>query len=90
MVVRCIQTSAGSARWKVRFDTGLNPDLTIVVRMRPGNDAPLDYYLLPRLDLHQAVLLLCEFNGLSIDSYRFNDLGHFYAMTARKDISEAA
>lgn len=90
VIVRCIETSTGAARWKVRLDTKLNPDLTVVVRMRRGNDGPQDYYLLPRLDMHQAVLRLCEFNGLSLDSYRFDDLSHLHAMAARKHIMEAA
>ena len=90
VIVRCLETGAGAARWKVRLDTALNPNLTIVVRMRRGNDGPLDYYLLPRLDMHEAVLRLCEFNGLSLDCYRFDDLSHLYRMAARKQIKEAA
>lgn len=90
VIVRCVETGAGTARWKVRLDTALQPDLTIVVRMRRGNDGPLDYYLLPRLDMHEAVLRLCEFNGLSLDCYRFDDLSYLYRMAARKQIMEAA
>lgn len=90
VVVRCIQTPAGALRWKVRFDTSLNPDLTVVVRMNQTNDLPLDYYLLPRLDMREAVLRLCEFNGLSLDAYRFESLSSFYAMTARTAVLEAA
>lgn len=90
VIVRCIETGAGALRWKVRIDTVLNPDLTIAVRMRRGNEAPLDYYLLPRLDMHEAVLRLCEFNGLSLDCYQFDSLFHFYEMAARKQILEAA
>ena len=90
VIVRCIETGAGAMRWKVRLDTALNPDLTIIVRMERGNERPRDYYLLPRLDMREAVLRLCEFNGLSLDCYRFDDLSHFYVMAARKQISEAA
>lgn len=90
VVVRCMQTDAGSLRWKVRLDTALNPDLTIVVRMNSGNDRPLDYYLLPRLDMHDAVLRLCEFNGLSLDAYRFETLDRLFALSARRSILEAA
>lgn len=90
VIVRCMETSTGAMRWKVRLDAALNPDLTIVVRMHRGNAIPLDYYLLPRLDMHEAVLRLCEFNGLSLDCYRFDDLSQFYRMAARKHISEAA
>ena len=90
VIVRCMETGAGTMRWKVRLDTALNPDITIVVRMRRGNDGPLDYYLLPRLDMHEAVFRLCEFNGLSLDCYRFDDLRHFYRMAARKQTMEVA
>jgi hypothetical protein len=40
----------GRRRWKVRFDTSLAPDITVAVRLDETNQAPLDYYLLPRLD----------------------------------------
>jgi hypothetical protein len=50
-IVRCRETEAGSLRWHLRFDTGLAPDITIAVRMDPENMAPLDYYLLPRIDM---------------------------------------
>ncbi|PBB44972.1 recombinase family protein [Mesorhizobium sp. WSM3866] len=90
VIVRCLETEAGALRWKVRLDAALNPDLTIAVRMRRGNDAPLDYYLLPRLDMHEAVLRLCEFNGLSLDCYRFDSLSHLYEMSERKQMLEVA
>ncbi|TGP51497.1 recombinase family protein [bacterium M00.F.Ca.ET.230.01.1.1] len=90
VIVRCIETGAGALRWKIRLDTALNPDLTVAVRMRRGNEAPLDYYLLPRLDMHEAVLRLCEFNGLSLDCYQFDSLFHLYEMATRKQILEAA
>ncbi|NKL94176.1 recombinase family protein [Rhizobium leguminosarum] len=90
VIVRCLLTSAGSLRWKVRLDTVLKPDVTVVVRMGPGNTEPYDYYLLPLLDMHQAVLRLCEFNGLSFDAYRCGSLSRFYAMAARRSFMEVA
>ena len=84
VVVRCAQTAAGTLRWKVRLDTPLKPDLTVAVRMAPGNELPRDYYLLPRLDIGDAVLRLCEHNGLSLDAYRFDDLSAFHRMAARR------
>jgi DNA invertase Pin-like site-specific DNA recombinase len=90
VIVRCLQTSAGSLRWKVRLDTILKPDITVVVRMGPGNVDPYDYYLLPLLDMHEAVLRLCEFNGLSLDAYRCETLSQFYAMAARTSFKEVA
>ncbi|MBX4954737.1 recombinase family protein [Rhizobium lentis] len=90
VIVRCLQTSAGSLRWKVRLDAVLRPDITVVVRMAQGNADPYDYYLLPLLDMHEAVLRLCEFNGLSLDAYRCETLSRFYAMAARRSFMEVA
>ena len=90
VVVRCLSTAAGSLRWKIRLDTPLKPDLTIAVRMRAENGRALDYYLLPRLDMRQAVLRLCEYNGLSLDAYRFESLEALYRMAARASLRKAA
>lgn len=90
VVVRCFQTSAGSMRWKLRLDTALKPDLTIAIRMDTANEQPKDYYVLPRLDMREAVLRLSEFNGLSLDAYRFDSLHAFYRMTARVPLRAAA
>lgn len=90
VVVRCFQTVGGSHRWKVRLDTQLNPDITVVARMGAENEHPKDYYLLPRLDMRSAVLRLAEYNGLSLDAYRFDDLTPFYRMAARRPLRNAA
>lgn len=90
VIVRCFQTAAGTTRWKLRLDTKLEPDLTIAVRMDRANDAAQDYYVLPRLDMREAVLRLAEFNGLSFDAYRFDTLDAFYRMTARVPFRIAA
>ena len=50
VIARCKQTPAGALRWRLRFDTGLNPDITAAVRMDAGNREPLDFYLFPRID----------------------------------------
>ena len=74
VVVRCRATSAGSLRWKIRFDTRLWPDITIAVRMDGPNQRALDYYLLPRIDMTSARLRLAENNGVYLDAYRFETL----------------
>jgi hypothetical protein len=33
VLTRCHQLSSGNYRWKVRFDTMLNPDISVVVRL---------------------------------------------------------
>lgn len=90
VIVRCFQTSAGSLRWKVRLDTALNPDITVVARMNEDNEYPRDFYILPRLDMRSALLRLAEYNGLSFDAYRFDDLSSFYRMAARRRLRNAA
>lgn len=90
VIARCFQTSAGSLRWKLRLDTKLKPNITVAVRMDSGNKEALDYYLLPRLDMRDAVVRLAEFNGLSFDAYRFDTLEMFYQMAARACFRRAA
>lgn len=90
LISRCFQTSAGTLRWKVRLDAALKPDVTVVVRMDAENATPYDYYLLPLLDMHEAVLRLFDSNGLSLDAYRCESLERFYAMASRTSLSEVA
>ena len=37
VISRCFHTLAGIRRWKIRFDTGLHPDITVAVRMEAAN-----------------------------------------------------
>ena len=89
-IARCFQTSAGGNRWKLRLDTKLRPDITLAVRMDADNAAAKDYYLLPALDMREATLRLADFNGLSLDAYRFDTLEFFYRLTARAPVRAAA
>jgi DNA invertase Pin-like site-specific DNA recombinase len=90
VIARCRMTSAGSLRWHIRFETSLCPDLTVAVRMDEENRQRLDYYLLPRLDLNRPAVRLAEYNGLSLDAYRFDTLEHFFEMAARAKLIEVA
>jgi DNA invertase Pin-like site-specific DNA recombinase len=90
VIVRCFETGAGALRWKMRFDVGLQPDITIAARMNRGNTGALDYYLLPRLDFSIAKLRMAEENGLRLDAYRFETLEPFLELTARTVIRRAA
>lgn len=90
VIVRCTQTSTGSLRWKIRFDTGLLPDITVVHRMAPGNQEVLDYYLLPRLDLVADRLRLTEENGLYLDAFRDTSLERFFELAERVPLRRAA
>ncbi len=90
VIARCRQTEAGVFRWLIRFDAGLNPDITVAVRMDATNTEPLDYYLIPRLDLLVERLLLAEDNGAGLDTYRFDNLNFFFGMAKRMRVREAA
>ena len=90
VIARCLELATGSLRWNVRFDTSLQPDITVVLRMDRPNRTPLDYYLLPRIDMTVPRLRLAESNGLSLDAYRFETLDPLYSMGARVKLQEAA
>ncbi|MEO5325135.1 recombinase family protein [Mesorhizobium sp. CC13] len=90
VVARCGETQAASPRWRIRLDAGLAPDVTVAVRMDRGNVSPLDYYLLPRLDMTEPKLRLAESNGLSLDGYRFETLEFLFSLAARAQFEEAA
>ena len=90
VIARCLELPTGSLRWNVRFDTGLQPDVTVVLRMDRPNRVPLDYYILPRIDMTVARLRLAEHNGISLDAYRFETLDPLYGMGARVKLREAA
>jgi DNA invertase Pin-like site-specific DNA recombinase len=87
---RCRQTTAGSLRWHVRLDGRLAPDITILARMDPANQRPADYYLLPLLDVGPARFLLCEANGVWLDTYQYDNLDYFTALAARRPIEVSA
>lgn len=90
VVVRCLELPSGSRRWKVRFDAGLLPDITIAVRMDTQNRSVFDYYLFPHLDVAAPRLSLAEHNSVLFDSYRFDSLVPFFTLAARSKISVAA
>jgi DNA invertase Pin-like site-specific DNA recombinase len=90
---RCNTLEDGSRRWKVRFDTGLAPDITVAVRLNEANDTALDYYLLPRLDFGRSQpgpLSLAERNAVEFESYRFDTLDYLCGMGERSRMRRAA
>jgi hypothetical protein len=90
LLSRCRQTAAGSLRWLVRMDQRLAPDITILARMDAANGCPVDYYLLPIMDVAAPRLLLCECNDASLDTYQFDSLDYFVTLAARRAIEVAA
>ena len=90
VLARCQSLDNERRRWKVRFDTGLAPDITVAVRLDESNQAALDYYLLPRLDFGQPGIHLAEHNPVEFESYRFDSLDYLNGMARRTRIRRAA
>src|SRR3546814_20393622 len=49
VIARCKETPTGALRWRLRFDTGLHPDITVAMRMASDKRRPLSFYLFHRL-----------------------------------------
>ncbi len=91
VIARCNMTGAGGSRWKVRFDGGLRPSITIVARMDEDNRAIRDFYLLPWLDFgSSANLRLAPENGILLDAYRFDTLDALFELSRRVPLKVAA
>lgn len=90
VICRCQYTKTGSYRWKIHLDSGLQPDITIAIRMDANNEQVLDYYVLPALDVENPKMRLAEENGMALDTYRFDRLEPFYMLTERVTIKGAA
>lgn len=90
IVVRSFETNRGSLRWRLRFDTGLLPDLTVAARLDRSNSAFLDYYVFPSIDLAEPRLRLSEDNSFGLDAYRFDSLDFLYSLAERRIFGEAA
>jgi hypothetical protein len=82
-IARCVATAAGSLRWQIHFDTSLQPDVIVALRMDRENGTVQDYYILPRIDLPGPQVRLGEHNGLALDAFRFDSLDQLYEMAAR-------
>jgi DNA invertase Pin-like site-specific DNA recombinase len=90
VLCRYQESEAGTARWVIRLDEGLKPDITIAVRMDETNTGIRDYYLLPALDMTWGKLRIAEENGIYLDVYQFEALEYFYGMAARCRLEDAA
>jgi hypothetical protein len=90
VLARSRQKLNGCFRWLIRLDTGLKPDITVAVRMDAENRKPIDYYLLPSIDIVFRELTLAEDNPVSLETFRFDTLDFFFGMARRIQIPEAA
>lgn len=90
VLCRYQESEAGTARWLIRLDEGLKPDITIAVRLDETNTGIRDYYLLPAMDMTWGKLRMAEANGVYLDTYQFEALDYFYGMAARCRLEDAA
>jgi hypothetical protein len=89
VISRCITTQSGINRWKIRFDTGLHPDVTIAVRMDKYNKSIHDYYILPALEFSHAHIKLSEKNSGFMDSFRADSLDYFLSFGVNIPLDKA-
>jgi DNA invertase Pin-like site-specific DNA recombinase len=89
-LARCREVREADHRWIVRFDTSLNPDITIAARMAPGNTTILDYYLFPSMDVLANRCRLARDNGFVPDVYRTTDLTPLVRIARTVLLPEAA
>lgn len=90
IICRCSQSAMGQNRWKLRFDAGLRPDITIAVRLAENNRDVLDYFLIPALDIESPDIRLRDRNHVALEAYRFDDLDAFFLLTERAGLAEVA
>ena len=84
VLARCQTLDDGRHRWRIRFDPErLGADVTLAVRLDHANEAELDYFLLPWLDLPRQEIRLCNRTSMNFECFRFTDLGFFYGMAER-------
>jgi DNA invertase Pin-like site-specific DNA recombinase len=89
-IARCRENQEQAYRWMIRFDTSLDPDITIAARMAPGNTSILDYYLFPSIDVLSDHCRLAPDNGMVLDVYRAPNLTSLVNLTRLTLIPEAA
>lgn len=90
VLCRCQQTGANRRRWQVRFDFSLFPDITVAVRMLPGEEEVLDYYLFPMIDLVAPNLRLGDANPRELELYQFDSLEILSTLSKRFHLTSAA
>jgi DNA invertase Pin-like site-specific DNA recombinase len=89
VISRCFTTPAGIRRWKIRFDSGLRPDVTVAVRMDIHNEAIQDYYILPALEFSDGQLKLSEENAGFLDGFRTDTLDYLLNLSVNISLDKA-
>jgi DNA invertase Pin-like site-specific DNA recombinase len=83
----CTNTPKGGLRWTVRPEP-VRADVTIAVRLRPGNRQVLDYFIMPDFDRPTKLFYLSTQNRCDMDVYRFDSLDLFITLLRRCSLME--
>jgi DNA invertase Pin-like site-specific DNA recombinase len=89
VLARCRTPRSGNRRWTVRFDSALQPDITIAARLNSENECIIDYYIVPRIAGPGELMRLADHNPLSFEVFRFDDLSFFTTISKRVSVEEA-
>lgn len=74
---RCRDRDArGNDHWTLNLTSKLKPDLTVVIRMGPGNEKPLDYFLIPRIAALPSPQISCPLDSVRDDQRQEFESGH--------------
>jgi DNA invertase Pin-like site-specific DNA recombinase len=90
MCARCRdrRNAVGRFTWEIRPRGWSGADVAVVIRLRPGNQEILDYYLFPSTVPLPSKLLLTISNSRDVDGYRFANLDLLMKMGRRKPVEE--
>jgi len=83
----CTNTPKGGLRWTVRPEP-VRADVTVAVRLRPGNREVLDYFIIPDVDRPAKRFYLFTQNRYDMDVYRFDTLDLFTTLLRRCSLVE--
>lgn len=89
VISRCFTTPVGTRRWKIRFDRGLHPDITVAVRMNARNEAIHDYYIMPALEFSYDQIRLSDNNVGLLDSFRSDTLDYLLNLSINIPLDKA-
>ena len=83
----CKNTEAGSYSWALRPESS-RPDVTIAVRLRPGNQDILDYFLIPDVNRVAKTIYLWKENRCDMEVHRFDNLDLFVGLLKQSTLEE--
>ncbi len=89
VISRCFTTPTRIRHWKIRFDSGLHPDITVAVRMDARNEKIHDYYIMPTLEFSHDQIKLSEDNAGLLDSFRTDTLDYLLRLSVNIPLDKA-